>query len=107
MHRRGYSAGRGGRVDNVTVPGERPVKFDTHFQVDFVIPIERDMPASTHNFLRAYHAPDRAARVWNDLGEFVRAGPEKNDRKGTTGDMFDPDVVLHLNHRVGVMSRRH
>src|SRR5262245_5618801 len=98
VYRRGDRAGGRGRADNFAVPGERGIQFDAHFQVDHIIPVERDVPARPHDLLRADDAPYGAAGVGNDSGEFLQARPTAHDSEGTTAELLESDVVFHANH---------
>src|SRR5438876_10268935 len=63
VRRRGDRAGGGGGADDFAVSGERAVQFDAHFQVDHIVPVERDVPPRTRDLLRADDPPYRATGV--------------------------------------------
>src|SRR5262249_41074645 len=95
MGRGGDPTSRGGRADNLAVPGERGVQFNAHFQVDHIVPVERDVPAGSRDLLRADDAPYQAAGIRNDFREFVAGRATADNRKRTAGELFESDGVFH------------
>jgi hypothetical protein len=98
VRRRDDRAGRGGRADDLAVPGEGSLDLDAHFQVDPIIPVESDVPARARDLPRADDAPHQAAGLRDDPGEFPRSRPSSHDGQGTTAELFEPDIISHANH---------
>src|SRR5262249_45958638 len=71
---------------------------DPHFQVNLAVPVERDVPTRTLDLLRADDAPHGAAGVGHDFGKFLRTRPTAHNRKRTTAELFESDIVFHANH---------
>ena len=71
MGRGGNETGRGGRRNDLAMPGEGRFQLDTDFQVDLLVltvPVNRDVPTCPCDLLGAEDTPDRATGGWNDLG---------------------------------------
>src|SRR4051794_25439055 len=87
--RRGdHRAGRCGRTDDLAVAVEGGFELDADFQVDLLVPVERDVPARTRELLRADDAPHEAAGLWDDPGEFLNTRPTTHDGERTTVELF-------------------
>src|SRR5262245_8798200 len=97
MGRGGHETRRGYRGDDFAVPGERPVQLDAHFQVDLVIQVDRDVPASPRDLLRTKDIPDGAAGFRDDLREFPGGRATAHDRQRATDELFESDNVFHAN----------
>src|SRR5262245_59710708 len=95
MHRGGDQAGRRGRADNFAVPGKRTIQFDPDLQVDLVVQVES--PACTRDLLRGDDIPHLAARLGNDRGKFVQTRLTAHDGKRMAAELFESDLVLHMN----------
>ena len=89
-----------------STPGEGSIPFDAHFQVDLVVPVQRNVPACTLYLLRAEDAPHRAAGLWNDVGQFLQTRTTAHDGKRTTAELFESDLVLHDSHHDGTGCQR-
>jgi hypothetical protein len=98
MRRRGNETGRSGRADDFAAAGKWSSHFGAYFQVDLTIPVNRHMPTCPSDLLASDHTPHGAARIRNDLREFLwtRATPYHGKRSSDT--MFESDFVFHAHH---------
>jgi hypothetical protein len=95
MGRRGNRPRWGSGADNFAVPGEGSGQLDTDFKVDLIVQVNRDVPTRPRDLLGADDAPDRAASVRNDPGEFLRAGAAAHDGQRMSAVLLESDVVFH------------
>jgi hypothetical protein len=93
--RGGDEARRGGRGDDLAVPGERPVELDANFQVDLAVQVDRDVTAGTRDLLTTEDIPDGTAGVRDDLREFVGGCATADDRERACAELFESDDVSH------------
>ena len=100
LGRRRHGTGGGSRTDHFVMAGERGGKFDADFKVDFAVQVDRDMPARSLDLLGADDAPNLAARIGDDAGEFVSGRASANDGERETRVLFESDVVFHVDHPV-------
>jgi hypothetical protein len=97
MGRCGHEAWRGCRNDDFPIPGERPVEFDAHFQIDLTIQVDRKMAPCTRDLLRPDYIPNSTAGVRYDLREFMGSCATTYDRKPASAEPFEPYKVFHAN----------
>src|SRR5262249_48407590 len=98
MGRGGDRARWRGRGDHVAVAGERGGQLDAYFQVDLIVPVDRDMPACTWNLLGADDTPHRAASFWYDPGQFLYGRATAHHGKRMPRVLFESYDVFHADH---------
>jgi hypothetical protein len=98
MGRCGDRAGGARRADNFTLPTEWRLQLYTHFKVDLTVQVDRNMTTCPRDLLCPDDAPYRAAGRRNDLREFLWSRATAYNRKRTTADMFESNIVFHGQH---------